>query len=113
MSKKPTWLKRALDKKTPTLNKQTVRTAVEWHSDGKRKILFPTIRQTGLKGPLRKYNVEDARKIAERKGDFMEVKSFKKGNEISKMISNMIDKKRYNKKKHGGSLLVAKIYKGF
>jgi hypothetical protein len=112
MSKRPAWLKRALDPKTPTLNRQTVRTAVEYHSDGKRKILFPTIRKTGLKGPLRKYSVKDARKIAERKGDFIEVESFPKGNKMSKMISNMINKKRYSKK-HGGSLLVAKGYKGF
>ena len=126
MSKKqPSWLKRALNPSTPMLNNQSIRTAVEWHSDGKRKILFPTIRQqTGLGRNLIKYNRNEARDLAIAKGDFIEVSTFEEGNKLSKSISNKIYQVRKNAKRKdyrkstvqksmGGSLLVSKGYKGF
>jgi hypothetical protein len=123
--KKPAWLERALDPSTPMLNNQTIRTAVEWHSDGKRKILFPTIRQqTGLDRKLIKYDRNEARDIAISKGDFIEVPSFEEGNRLSKSISSQIYQARKNpnrrqyrkssiKKVTGGNLVIAKNYKGF
>ena len=123
--KKPAWLKRALDPSTPMLNNQTIRTAVEWHSDGKRKILFPTIRQQiGFDRKLIEYDINKARDIAISKGDFIEVPSFTEGNRLSKSISSQIYQARKNanrrqyrksniKKATGGNLVVAKTYKGF
>ena len=123
--KKPAWLKRALDPSTPMLNNQTIRTVVEWHSDGKRKILFPTIRQqTGLGRKLIKYNRDEAKDIAIAKGDFIEVPNFAECNRLSKSISSQIYQARKNanrkqyrkstiKRSTGGSLVVAKNYKGF
>ena len=123
--KKPAWLKRALDPSTPMLNNQTIRTAVEWHSDGKRKILFPTIRQQiGFDRKLIEYDRNKARDIAISKGDFIEVPSFTEGNRLSKSISSQIYQARKNanrrqyrksniKKATGGNLVVAKTYKGF
>jgi len=107
------------------LNNQTIRTVVEWHSDGKRKILFPTIRQqTGLGRKLIKYNRDEAKDIAIAKGDFIEVPNFAEGNRLSKSISSQIYQARKNanrkqyrkstiKRSTGGSLVVAKNYKGF
>ena len=126
MSKKqPSWLKRALNPSTPMLNNQSIRTAVEWHSDGKRKILFPTIRQQiGFDRKLIEYDRNKARDIAISKGDFIEVPSFTEGNRLSKSISSQIYQARKNanrrqyrksniKKATGGNLVVAKTYKGF
>jgi len=86
----PQWLKRALNPETKTLNKQTVRTAVDYHPDGNRVMLYPLIRQSGLQGALRKYDQRDAQNIALRKGDFIVVPSIESGNVLSKEISNSI-----------------------
>ena len=114
IKKQPAWLKRALNPDTPTLENQTVKTRVEWDSKGKKKILFPTIRQVGKNGKLKIFSVDEARTIAEKNKDFIEVDNFEDGNKLSKSISNEISKKRNSiKKKHGGTLLVSKLYKGF
>jgi hypothetical protein len=90
----PQWLQRALDPESKTLNRQSVRTSVDQHPDGKRIMLYPLIRQSGLSGTLRKYNQQDAQTIALRKGDFIVVPSVESGNALSKEISDAIGKKR-------------------
>ena len=61
-SKKYSYVKRAMNPKSPTIDNQTMRTM---GADGK---LFPTIRRD-KRGRLREYDSKVARKMAEKRGD--------------------------------------------
>ena len=87
------WYKRASNPMTPTLNNQTVRTAVEYVDENETKIgLFPTVRL--IDGELKKLPVEQARSMAIQKKDYVEVPDFETGIAASKKLSSNINKER-------------------
>lgn len=87
------WYKRASNPLTPTLNNQTIRTAVEYMDEKEQTIgLFPTVRL--IDGNLKKLPVEQARKMAASKGDYVKVGSFEEGIAASKALSSQVAKER-------------------
>ena len=87
------WYKRASNPLTPTLNNQTIRTAVEYMDEKEQTIgLFPTVRL--IDGNLKKLPVEQARKMAVDKGDYVKVDSFDEGIAASKALSSQVAKER-------------------
>ena len=87
------WYKRASNPMTPTLNNQTIRTAVEYMDEKEQTIgLFPTVRL--IDGNLKKLPVEQAREMALEKGDYVKVDSFDEGISASKSLSSQVAKER-------------------
>ena len=87
------WYKRASNPMTPTLNNQTIRTAVEYMDEKEQTIgLFPTVRL--IDGTLKKLPVEQAREMALEKGDYVKVDSFDEGIAASKSLSSQVAKER-------------------
>jgi len=101
------WMQRAMNYYMPnTEGHETVRTAVEYlYPDSDAIGVFPTIR-LAEDGNLRRYDVDEARRIAVELGDFIPVapqmvdgsfnpeKTFEFGNQISKDISRRVDTAR-------------------
>jgi hypothetical protein len=87
------WYKRASNPLTPTLNNQTVRTAVEYMDETETVIgLFPTVRL--IDGELKKLPVGQAREMAISRGDYVKVDSFDEGIAASKTLSSKINTER-------------------
>ena len=87
------WYKRASNPMTPTLNNQTIRTAVEYMDEKEQTIgLFPTVRL--IDGNLKKLPIEQALKMALEKGDYVKVDSFDEGIAASKSLSSQVAKER-------------------
>ena len=87
------WYKRASNPLTPTLNNQTVRTAVEYMDDSEKVIgLFPTVRL--VDGNLKKLSTNQAREMAISKGDYVRVDTFEEGVAASKALSKQIGQER-------------------
>lgn len=87
----PSWLRRALNKNTPTTeDNETMRTASR--QVGNHEILFPTIRM--IDGKLKKLSNEDAFQMSIRKKDFVVTKGPKAATLLSKRLSKMVGKAR-------------------
>jgi len=87
------WYKRASNPLTPTLNNQTIRTAVEYMDENESVIgLFPTVRL--VDGNLKNLPLEQALKMAIAKGDYVKVDSFDEGIAASKALSSQVAKER-------------------
>ena len=84
----PSWMKRALNPKTPTTkNRETVRTGSSHHNG--KEILFPTIRM-GRDGKLRKSGYKEAVK----RRDYLTFDSPAAATKFSKQLSRMISHAR-------------------
>ena len=89
--KVPAWLRRALNKKTPTTkDNETMRTASR--QVGNNEILYPTVRM--IDGELKKLSNEDAFQMSLRKKDFVVTKGPKAATLLSKRLSKMVGKAR-------------------
>jgi len=87
------WYKRASNPMTPTLDKQTMRTAVEYMDEKKSVIgLFPTVRL--VDGNLKALPLDQAREMAISKGDYVKVDSFDEGIAVSKALSSQVATER-------------------
>lgn len=87
----PGWLRRALNKSTPTTKDQeTMRTASS-ELDGK-EILYPTIRMLG--GKLRKLDDEKAFAMARQRKDYIVVDSPAEAVALSKRLSALVGRVR-------------------
>ena len=56
---RPAWLSRAMNRKTPTKNRATVRTRSEYSTDLGGEVIFPTLRM-GKDGKLRESDIDEA-----------------------------------------------------
>ena len=94
-SKKYSYVKRAMNPKSPTIGNQTMRTM---GTDGK---LFPTIRRD-KRGRLRKYDSKVARKMSEIRGDAIPVTdiapTYVSTKDVSLALSDRVAKARGMKK---------------
>ena len=101
---RPAWLSRAMNRKTPTKNRATVRTRSEYSTDLGGEVIFPTLRM-GKDGKLRKSDINEALD----KNDYILIKgpdseeTRKKANAKSKQISKQIGIAR--QMKVGGALM--------
>ena len=101
---RPAWLSRAMNRKTPTKNRATVRTRSEYDTDLGGEVIFPTLRM-GKDGKLRKSDIDEALD----KNDYILIKgpdseeTRKKANAKSKQISKQIGIAR--QMKVGGALM--------
>ena len=101
---RPAWLSRAMNRKTPTKNRATVRTRSEYSTDLGGEVIFPTLRM-GKDGKLRKSDIDEALD----KNDYILIKgpdseeTRKKANAKSKQISKQIGIAR--QMKVGGALM--------
>tara|TARA_R100001244_G_scaffold104480_1_gene77460 strand:+ start:88 stop:378 length:291 start_codon:yes stop_codon:yes gene_type:complete len=86
------WVKRALDKNSPTTkDNETVRTASTKYKGA--EILFPTIRM--IDGKLNKFdNITEAKQHALVKDDYLVFPSAVEATDFSKKFSKYIDKTR-------------------
>jgi len=85
------WVKRALDKRTPTTkNNETVRTASSHHKG--KEILYPTIRM--IDGKLKKLSDKKAKQHALIKGDYIKFVSPNQATAWSKSFSKLINDAR-------------------
>ena len=98
--KVPSWLRRALNSKTPTTkDNETMRTASVGVEDGK-EILFPTIRMIG--GKLAKFSVEAAKDYALEKRDYIVRDSAAQATSLSKSLSRAVARSRANRSRKEG-----------
>ena len=97
-SKKYSYVKRAMNPKSPTIDNQTMRTM---GADGK---LFPTIRRN-KRGRLREYDSKVARKMAEKRGDAIPVTdiapTYVSTKDVSIALSDRVGKARGKPPKRG------------
>ena len=98
--KVPSWLRRALNPKTPTTKaSETMRTASVGVEDGK-EILFPTIRMIG--GKLAKFSVDAAKDYALEQKDYIVRDSEAQATSLSKSLSRAVAKARMNRSRKEG-----------
>lgn len=94
------WVDRALNPYTKTTdNNETVRTAHDKHSKTGKFIVYPTIRN--VNGELIKYTNEEAKRIAEKRGDFISFNNEKSALNFSMELSNAIGAVRDRKVNRG------------
>lgn len=89
--KVPRWLRRALNKSTPTTKDQETMRTASAELDGK-EIVYPTIRMLG--GKLRKLDHEKAFAMARQRKDYIVADSPAKATALSKRLSAKVGRVR-------------------